>query len=86
MKKCHLDNSTAEQLGHDFFRVNNDVNGNPRYVIHFLAFANDYDTARRLANSIGFSVYRGKNFGGGFVGQSYNLENTAERIISARQQ
>jgi hypothetical protein len=86
MNKCHLDHSTAAQLGYDFFRVNNDVNGNPRYVIHFLAFAGDYDTARRLANSIGFNVYRGKNFGGGFVGQSYNLENTAERIISVRQE
>ena len=85
MNKCHLDHSTASHLGYDFFRVNNDVNGNPRYVIHFLAFDSDYDTARRLANSIGFNVYRGKNFGGGFVGQSYNLENTAERIINVRQ-
>jgi len=81
MNKCHLDYKTADQLGYDFFRVNNDYNGNPRYVIHFLAFDSDYDTAKRLANSIGFSVYRGKNFGGGFVSQSYNLENTAEQII-----
>ena len=86
MSKCHLDRSTAEQLGHDFFRVNNDVNGNPRYVIHFLAFDSDYDTAKRLANSIGFSVYRGRDFGGGFVSQSYNLENTAERIIASREE
>ena len=85
MNKCHLDHSTAEKLGYDFFRVNNDVNGNPRYVIHFLAFAGDYDTARRVANSIGFRVYRGRDFGGGFVGMSYNLENTAERIINVRQ-
>ena len=85
MQKCHLDHSTQQRLGSEFYRVNNDVNGNPRYVIHFLAFANDYDTAKRLANSIGFSVYRGRNFGGGFVSQSYNLENTAERIIASRE-
>ena len=85
MNKCHLDHSTAEKLGYDFFRVNNDVNGNPRYVIHFLAFDSNYDTAKVLANSIGFRVYRGRDFGGGFVGQSYNLENTAERIINVRQ-
>jgi len=24
-----------------FCRVNNDINGNPRYVIHFLAFTNE---------------------------------------------
>jgi hypothetical protein len=84
MNKCHLDHNTAAQLGYDFYRVDNDYNGNPRYVIHFLAFANDYDKAKRLANSIGFSVYRGKSFGGGFVSQSYNLENTAEQIINLR--
>ena len=38
----------------------------------------------RPANSLGFSVYRGRDFGGGFVGQSYNVENTAENIIKAR--
>ena len=85
MNKCHLDHSTAEKLGHDFFRASKDVNGNPRYVIHFLAFDSDYDTAKVLANSIGFRVYRGRDFGGGFVGMSYNLENTAERIINVRQ-
>ena len=86
MNKCHLDYKTADQLGYDFYRVNNDVNGNPRYVIPFLAFDSDYDTAERMANSIGFSVYRGKSFGGGFVSQSYNLENTAEQIIDLREE
>lgn len=28
-----------------FTRVNNDVSGNPRYAIHFLAFINDKDKA-----------------------------------------
>ena len=83
--KCHLDYKTAEALGHDFYRVNNDVNGNPRYVIHFFAFAPDYDQARKIANRLGFRVYRGRDFGGGFVCQSYNLENTAEGIIAARE-
>ena len=86
MNTAHLDYKTAEQLGYDFYRVNNDVNGNPRYIIHWLAFADEYDKARQKANAIGFRVYRGKDFGGGFVGQSYNLENTAERIIKERTQ
>ena len=84
MNKCHLDNKVSTELGTDFFRVNNDINGNPRYVIHFLAFADNYEKARKIANSIGFSVYRGKQFGGGFVGQSYNLESTAADIIHSR--
>jgi len=83
--KAHLDYKTEDALGYDMYRVRNDVNGNPRYVIHWLAFDKDYDTAKKIANSIGFRVYRGKDFGGGFVAQSYNLESTAERIIDARQ-
>ena len=32
----------------DFTRVNNDVNGNPRYVAHFLAFTTSDDLARNF--------------------------------------
>ena len=81
---AHLTHSIQEKLGHEFYRVNNDSNGNPRYVIHYLAFASEYDDAREIANSIGFRVYRAREFGGGFVTQSYNIENHAELIIEAR--
>jgi len=91
MNAAHLDYKTEETLGHRFYRVNTDINGNPRYVISWLAFETDgkdladrYQNAKKLANSIGFKVYRGKDFGGGFVCQSYNLESTAERIIEKR--
>jgi len=98
MNAAHLDYRTEETLGHRFYRVNNDINGNPRYVISWLAFETEgngvtlsikdledrYQKARKLANSIGFKVYRGKDFGGGFICQSYNLENTAEQIIETR--
>jgi len=36
LNKCHLDKKTAEALGHSFYSVKNDINGNPRYVIHWL--------------------------------------------------
>jgi hypothetical protein len=36
-----------------FTRVNNDVNGNPRYVFHFLELADNYETALKLAKKIG---------------------------------
>jgi len=83
--KAHLDYKTEDALGYDLYRVKNDANGNPRYVIHWLAFGKDYDTAKKVANSIGFRVYRGRDFGGGFVCQSYSVQDTAERIIEARQ-
>jgi hypothetical protein len=84
MNEAHLDYKTAEQLGYDFYRATNDANGNPRYVIRWQAFADEYDKARQKANAIGFKVYRGRAFGSWFVGQSYNLKNTAERIIKER--
>jgi len=36
----------------EFTRINNDVNGNPRYVCHFLNFINDNDdkAAKQQAN------------------------------------
>jgi len=85
LNKCHLDQKTADQLGESFYRVNNDSNGNPRYVIHWGAFgANDYNEALNLARSIGYKAYRASEFGGGFVTSSYNLENEAEAIIDVR--
>ena len=74
---AHLTHSIQEKLGHEFYRVNNDSNGNPRYVIHYLAFASEYEDAREIANSIGFRVYRAREFGGGFVTQSYNIERSS---------
>lgn len=36
-------NSYKVVNGVGFCRVNNDINGNPRYVVHFLAFTTDED-------------------------------------------
>lgn len=76
---------------YQFERVNNDVNGNPRYVIHFTAFLRDeergimsfghcYVLALGRAKSIGGKAYTGKEYGGGIVLQSYNLKDTARQI------
>lgn len=35
----------------EFTRINNDVNGNPRYVCHFLAFITDADRAEADKNT-----------------------------------
>jgi hypothetical protein len=64
----------------EFTRVSNDVNGNPRYVCHFLNIAEDYQTAVKLANKIGGRKYHNKSYGGGIVFQSYNIDRTAEKI------
>ena len=91
----HLSASIAAQLGYDFYNVNNATSGAPRYVIHFMAFINRdkdtetdtlrlYDIALQRAKKIGFKVYRAKSFGGGFVIESWNLDNTADQVIDIR--
>lgn len=74
----------AKAIREQMQRVDNDVNGNPRYVLHFLAFDNDYATAKEIANSLGWSVYRAKSHGGCFVGQSYSTEADAHYIAKAK--
>lgn len=76
----------------NFTRVNNDTNGNPRYVCHFLAFVPDnmseditdkYRFAVRFANKLGGRKFHNRQYGGGIVFQSYSLPNLCEAINSA---
>ena len=57
----------------DWTRINNDVNGNPRYVCHFLHFIHQsesgpgsYEVAIKRANKIGGRKFHNKQYGGGF--------------------
>lgn len=80
-------------------RINNDINGNPRYVAHFFSFLNEaeqdeirakakplqyitdaYNLAAAKAKQIGGKKYKGKDFGGGIVLQSYNIADTINKI------
>ena len=80
----------------DFTRINNDVNGNPRYVCHFLNLLtqeekDNYDVwsrdkyviAVKRANKIGGKKYHTKSYGGGIVFQSYNLPTLEQYINDA---
>lgn len=73
----------------EFTRVNNDVNGNPRYVCHFSNVVTDddrekaksnahyldnlYTVALARAKKYGGRKFHNKQYGGGIVFQSYNL-------------
>ena len=72
-------------------RINNDVNGNPRYVVHFYDLLTDieglnlsilerYELALQKARKVGGKMYRGKDFGGGIVIQSYNILETINKV------
>ena len=75
----------------DVLRVNNDVNGNPRYVVHFLHFLtakekedagfSGYSLAVKRANAwIGGKRYRAKSYGGSIVFSSYNVESECRHV------
>ena len=61
------------------YPINNDVNGNRRYVMHYLAFdIPNYDSVGKY----GFKKYRGKWFGGGIVFQAVNLQDKVEYMAN----
>ena len=71
----------------EFTRVNNDFCGNPRFVTHFYSFLNEdeqtlsnYKLAVKRANKLGGKKYRGSDFGGGIVFQSYDPSYLRKRI------
>ena len=71
----------------EFTRVNNDFCGNPRFVTHFFSFLKEdeqtlsnYNLAVKRANKLGGKKYRGSDFGGGIVFQSYSLSDLINRI------
>ena len=56
----------------DFKRIKYDGNGNPRYVCHFLNFADNYARALFLANKIGGRKF---NMGEGLSSSHLILKN-----------
>ena len=79
----------------DFTRINNDVNGNPRYVCHYLDFKPysdqkqlhklayvkfEYMDALNTARKFGGKKFHNKQYGGGIVFQSYNIEGLSDEI------
>jgi hypothetical protein len=68
-----------------FTRINNDINGNPRYVIHFLQLSHDYTRALYLAKQLGGKKFHNKQYGGGIVFQSYNTRILEENINDIKQ-
>lgn len=71
----------------EVWRISPDVNGNPRYVVHYLAVPYEGDDSQPFhvnqTNHIEHARralygrrYRAKWFGGGIVFQTYNLRET----------
>ncbi len=78
-----------------FTRINNDANGNPRYAVHYNEFLNaeeklhvpfmkQYDYALKKAKLLGGRKFHNKQYGGGVVFQSYNIDDLEKKIINLR--
>jgi hypothetical protein len=68
----------------DFTRINNNINGNPRYVIHYLSFLTKqehkqhdifkgYDLVIKRAKKWGGGKFHNKQYGGGIVFSTYSV-------------
>ena len=78
----------------NFTRINNDTNGNQRYVIHFLDALTEqeynnleninerYIKALNKVKNLGGKKYHTKAYGGGIVFQSYNIQNLCNKLNS----
>jgi hypothetical protein len=62
-----------------YHKIYNDVNGNPRRVVHFLNLGIDLKDYGKVP---GLTKYNAKWFGGGYVFQSYNIKEDLNHMIS----
>lgn len=83
-------------------KIKSDINGNPRRVVHHLAFVTDadraefsqhkflpcsfYEFALRKARKFGGRKYHNKQFGGGIVFQAYSDAEVYDIIEKANAQ
>lgn len=68
----------SARLADQAIKMQNDVNGNPRYYLPVFCFA---DSDGKFYRPRHCSKYRGKRFGAGWVFQSYNLESDLREAV-----
>jgi hypothetical protein len=89
--RAHIEEETSKKVKPSHFtRINNDVNGNPRYACHYTHLSTpvdrDADISERYAlalaraRSIGGRKFHNKQYGGGVVFQTYSLPDTCDSI------
>ena len=86
--------NTFDLTKENFTRINNDTNGNPRYVTSFLNLLSDYENynlglsidgkynlALRKAKPLGGKKFNNKLYGGGIVfGSVFNLDDLVAKV------
>lgn len=62
-------------------RIDSDVNGNPRYVVHYRFIAPTYEEALRIARQVGGKKYKAKWYGGGIVFTTYDIQGILKDVV-----
>ena len=78
MKTIQTEYITINDQEIPYYQIDNDVNGNPRYVVHFYELGVKLEDYGKIP---GLTKYRAKWFGGGYVIQSYNLESDLKHCL-----
>lgn len=81
LSKDYVKTRNGEEIA--IFRTTCDVNGNPRYIVHFmdLGLTMDEYNNPKFRGKVGIRKYRGKDFGGGVVIQSYSIDEDIQYLI-----
>jgi hypothetical protein len=67
-------NTTSKLTQANFTRISSDYYGNPRYYLPI------YLAKETIARKLGGVKYRGKQYGAGWVFQSYNIQGVCDGI------
>ncbi len=70
-------NTTSKLTQSNFTRIASDHYGNPRYYLPA------YLAKESIARKLGAVKYRGKQYGAGWVFQSYNIQGICDEINTA---
>ena len=63
-----------------FFKIKNDINGNPRYMCHYRELSENWCRAIALAKTIGGRPHRSKYYKEGIVFTTYNIQEISKSI------
>ena len=64
----------------NFTSIKNNSMGNPRYVLHFLKLADNYNEALYIAKQFGGKKFNNRQYGGGIVFSTYSLHSLVEKL------
>lgn len=67
----------------DWTQVNNDSNGNPRHVVHFLALGNNYADVLHRCKKLGGRKFHNRQYGGGIVFECVNPARKEVELLAA---